>query len=40
MYNEEIPYKEKTSESTRQMRQEYWEVAKGLQKVDGLLTSP
>ena len=39
MYNEEIPYKEKTSESTRQMRQEYWENRKGLQKVDGLLTS-
>lgn len=39
MYNEEIPYKEKKSESTKQMRREYWAVAKGLQKVDGLRTS-
>ncbi len=39
MYNEEIPYKERRPESTRQIRREYWEMAKGLQKVDGLTTS-
>ena len=30
---------ERKPESTRQMRREYWEMAKGLQKVDGLTTS-
>ncbi len=39
MYREEIPYRERKPESTRAVRLEYWEMAKGLQKVDGLTTS-
>jgi len=36
---EESEYKELQPNDNLQMRKEYWEVAKGLQKVDGLQTS-
>ncbi len=39
MYHEEIPYRVRKPQSTQDVRREYWEMAKGLQKVDGLTTS-
>lgn len=40
LFREEIEYKELQPNSDLQKRKEYWEIAKGLQKTDGLATSP